>query len=86
MRSGWEDTGTVIRPRTGPNSNHYPYDQGSFQLMRNGNHLLTDPGVRHSGYYQNLDYLIYNIQAMAHNVLLIDHDPESQILLIMTMV
>ena len=78
MRSGWEDTGTVISTRTGPNSNHYHYDQGSFQLMTNGNHLLTDPGVGHLGYYQNLDYLIYNIQAIAHNVLLIDHDPESQ--------
>lgn len=78
MRSGWEDSGTVISTRTGPNSNHYHYDQGSFQMMTNGNELLTDPGVGYGGYYANLDYLIYNIQAIAHNVLLIDHDPESQ--------
>lgn len=78
MRSGWDDTSTVISMRTGPNSNHYHYDQGSFQVMTNGNHLLTDPGIGHWGYYANLDYQIYNIQAIAHNVLLVDHDPESQ--------
>ena len=78
MRSGWGDTATVISTRTGPNSNHYHYDQGSFQLMTNGDHLLTDPGIGYLGYYANLDYLIYNIQAIAHNVLLVDHDPESQ--------
>jgi hypothetical protein len=78
MRSGWDDSSTVISTRTGPNSNHYHYDQGSFQLMTNGEHLLTDPGIGYLGYYANLDYLIYNIQAIAHNVLLVDHDPESQ--------
>jgi len=78
MRSGWSDSSTVITTRVGPNSNHYHYDQGSFQVMTNGNELLADPGVGRSGYYANLDYLIYNIQAIGHNVLLVDHDPESQ--------
>lgn len=78
MRSGWDDTCTVISTRTGPHSNHYHHDQGSFQVMTNGNHLLTDPGIGYLGYYANLDYQIYNIQAIAHNVLLVDHDPESQ--------
>jgi hypothetical protein len=78
MRSGWDDPSTIISTRVGPNSNHYHYDQGSFQIMTNGETLLTDPGVGSGGYYTNLDYLVYNIQAIAHNVLLVDHDPESQ--------
>lgn len=78
MRSGWGDSSTVISTRTGPNSNHYHRDQGSFQVMTNKTELLTDPGIGYSGYYANLDYQIYNIQAIAHNVLLVDHDPESQ--------
>ena len=79
MRSGWSDASTVISTRVGPNSNHYHYDQGSFQVMTNGNELLTDPGIGHLGYYANLDYQIYNTQAIGHNVLLVDHDPESQV-------
>jgi hypothetical protein len=78
MRSGWDNASTVISTRVGSNSNHYHYDQGSFQVMTNGDALLTDPGVGPGGYYANLDYLIYNIQAIGHNVLLVDHDPESQ--------
>ncbi|MEP6596137.1 MAG: DUF4962 domain-containing protein, partial [Ginsengibacter sp.] len=78
MRSGWDDQSSIISVRTGPNSNHYHLDQGSFQIMTNGETLLTDPGVGPGGYYTNLDYLIYNIQAIGHNVLLVDHDPESQ--------
>lgn len=77
MRSGWDDKSSIISTRVGPNSNHYHYDQGSFQIMTNGEVLITDPG-HGGGYYANLDFLIYNIQAIAHNVMLVDHDPESQ--------
>ncbi|MEJ7693940.1 DUF4962 domain-containing protein [Daejeonella sp.] len=78
MRSGWEEPATIITTRVGPNSNHYHYDQGSFQILTNGEALLTDPGVGNLGYYANLDYLGYNVNAIAHNVMLVDHDPESQ--------
>lgn len=78
MRSGWEDSSTIISVRTGPHSNHYHFDQGTFQLMTNGEELLTDPGVGAGGYYANLDYRMYNIQAIGHNVMLVDHDAESQ--------
>lgn len=78
MRSGWEDSSTIISTRFGPHSNHYHYDQGSFQLMTNGEELLIDPGIGAGGYYANFDYDAYNIQAIAHNVMLIDHDAESQ--------
>ena len=78
MRSGWEDSSTVISIRFGPHSNHYHFDQGSFQIMTNGEVLLDDPGVGPGGYYENLNFNVYNIQAIAHNVMLVDHDAESQ--------
>lgn len=78
MRSGWDDSSTVMSTRVGPNSNHYHYDQGSFQIMKNGETLLTDPAYGPLGYYANLEFLSYHVQAIAHNVMLVDHDPESQ--------
>lgn len=78
MRSGWDDASTVVSTHVGPNGNHFHYDQGSLQIMTNGEFLLTDPGVGTGGYYNNLDYPVYNIQAVGHNVMLIDRDPESQ--------
>lgn len=79
MRSGWDDRSTIISTHTGPATNHYHTDQGSFQIMTNDETLLTDPGVGAGGYYANTFYRIYNIQAIAHNVMLVDYDPESQI-------
>ncbi|MFT4023637.1 MAG: heparinase II/III family protein [Flavihumibacter sp.] len=79
MRSGWDNASTVITTRTGPHSNHYHFDQGSFQIMTNGEELLTDPGIGTGGYYMNTEFLSYNTQSIAHNVLLVDHDPGSQI-------
>lgn len=78
MRNGWDDRSTIISTRVGPNHNHAHYDQGSFQIMTNGEELLTDPGIGSLGYYANLEFLSYDVQAIAHNVMLIDHDPESQ--------
>jgi hypothetical protein len=46
--------------------------------MKNGETLLTDPAYGPLGYYANLEYLSYSVQAIAHNVMLVDHDPESQ--------
>ncbi|MEX2574331.1 MAG: heparinase II/III family protein, partial [Balneolaceae bacterium] len=77
-RSDWSDRATIVHSRTGPNANHYHYDQGSFQIQTNGQALLTDPGIGQGGYYGNLLFTPYNIQAVAHNVLLIDGDPQSQ--------
>ena len=77
MRSGWDDASSIIITKLGPNANHAHYDQGSFQIMCNGETLLTDPGAG-GGHYYDFDYLAYNSQAIAHNVMLVDHDPESQ--------
>jgi hypothetical protein len=78
MRSGWNEASTVISTHVGPHGNHAHFDQGSIQIMTNGEELLTDPGIGPGGYYRNLEYMVYNVQAIAHNVMLIDHDPESQ--------
>ena len=78
MRSGWDDAATILSTRVGPNANHAHYDQGSFQIMKNGETLLADPAYGPLGYYANLEYLSYHVQANAHNVMLVDHDPESQ--------
>ena len=78
MRSGWKEESAVISTHVGPHGNHAHFDQGSFQIMANGDELLTDAGIGAGGYYKNLEYLVYNVQAIAHNVMLIDHDPESQ--------
>jgi hypothetical protein len=78
MRSGWNEASTIISTHVGPHGNHAHFDQGSFQIMTNGEELLTDPGIGPGGYYRNLEYMVYNVQAIAHNVMLIDHDPESQ--------
>lgn len=78
MRSGWDQKSTIISSHVGPHGNHAHFDQGSFQIMTNGDQLLTDAGIGAGGYYKNLEYLVYNIQSIAHNVMLIDHDPESQ--------
>lgn len=78
MRSGWNENSTVISTHVGPHGNHAHFDQGSFQIMTNGEQLLTDPGIGPGGYYRNLEYMVYNVQSIAHNVMLVDHDPESQ--------
>lgn len=79
LRSGWKENATIISAKVGPHGNHAHFDQGSFQIMTNGEQLLTDAGIGAGGYYKNLEYLVYNVQAIAHNVMLVDHDPESQV-------
>ena len=77
MRSGWSDSSTVMIFKSGPNSNHYHVDQGTFYLMANGEELLSDAG-HGSSYYANPFYACYYTQPIGHNVMLIDNDAESQ--------
>jgi hypothetical protein len=76
MRSGWDEAATIIIFKSGPNSNHYHYDQGNFVIRTNGEELLQDPGTG-GGYYQPY-YRIYNSMTVGHNTLLLDMDSESQ--------
>ncbi len=77
MRSGWEDAGSILAFRCGPNSNHYHNDQGTFSLFTNGTELLSDAG-HGSSYYANLYYPCYYTQGIGHNTMLIDGIAESQ--------
>jgi hypothetical protein len=77
MRSGWEDTGSILAFRCGPNSNHYHYDQGTFFLFTNGQELLSDAG-HGSSYYANLYYQCFYIQPIGHNTMIVDGNAESQ--------
>ena len=82
MRSGWSDEGTILAFKSGPNSNHYHLDQGSLIMMTNGELLLSEAGLESirgfQAYYGNPYYRAYDIQAMGHNVMIVDGDPESQ--------
>ena len=77
MRSDWQDEGSIMIFKCGPNSNHYHLDQGTFVIMTNGTELLSDAGHSNS-YYANLYYPCYYTQAIGHNVMLVDMNPESQ--------
>ena len=77
MRSDWKDDGSIVIFKCGPNSNHYHLDEGTFVIMTNGDELLSDAG-HSNGYYSNLYYPCYYTQAVGHNVMLVDMNPESQ--------
>lgn len=77
MRSGWDDSGSILIYKAGPNGNHYHYDQGTILLTHNGEELLSDAG-HSSSYYANLYYPGYYTQAIGHNVMLVDMNAESQ--------
>ncbi len=76
-RTSWEDTGSVMIFKAGPNGNHYHADQGTILLTHNGEELLSDAG-HSSDYYGNLYFPGYYTQAVGHNVMLVDMNAESQ--------
>jgi hypothetical protein len=76
-RTSWEDSGTVMIFKAGPNGNHYHTDQGTILLTHNGEELLSDAG-HSSDYYGNLYFPGYYTQAIGHNVMLVDMNAESQ--------
>lgn len=76
LRSGWDPEATVFIYRAGPNFNHNHIDAGTFFLASRGELLLSEAGVSH--YYNDPHYKSHFIQAIGHNVMLVDGDPESQ--------
>jgi hypothetical protein len=76
-RSSWDDSGSILIYKAGPNGNHYHLDQGTILLTHNGEELLSDAG-HSSSYYANLYYPGYYTQAIGHNVMLVDMNAESQ--------
>jgi hypothetical protein len=76
FRSGWDENALIFALKTGPHSNHYHLDQGTFWLLYNGETLLSEAG--YVNYYTNLYYRQFNIQPISHNTLLLNGYPESQ--------
>ena len=76
-RTSWEDSGSILIFKAGPNGNHFHADQGTILLSHNGEELLSDAG-HSSDYYANLYFPGYYTQAVGHNVMLVDMNAESQ--------
>jgi hypothetical protein len=78
LRDDWSPEASVIAMRAGRNFNHNHADEGSIFFARWGKLWLGEAG--YADYYKDPAYATFNIQAVGHNTLLIDGDPESQII------
>jgi len=76
FRTGWGADDFVFLFRAGPNFNHNHADQGSFLLTAFGEPLVTEAGWSH--YYNDPHYATFFTQAIGHNTVIVDGDPESQ--------
>ena len=78
FRSAWGEDSITLLFRAGPNFNHHHADQGSFLITAFGEPLVTEAGW--SDYYKDPYYATFFTQAVGHNTVLVDGNPESQIL------
>ncbi len=78
FRTGWKKDDLVFLYRAGANFNHNHADQGAFLLTAFGEPLITEAGW--SDYYKDPYYTTFFTQAAGHNTVLVDGNPESQIL------
>ena len=78
LRDSWTPDASVIAMRAGPNFNHNHADEGSLFFVRNGKVWLGEAG--YADYYKDPSYQTFNIQAIGHNTLLVDNNPESQVI------
>ncbi len=76
FRSSWDKDAIIFLYRAGPNFNHHHSDQGSFLLNAFGENLVTEAGW--SDYYKDPYYVTFFTQAVGHNTVLVDGNPESQ--------
>lgn len=76
FRTGWGEDDAILLYRAGPNFNHNHADQGSFLIRALGENLVGEAG--YADYYKDPYYDSYFKQAIGHNTVLVDHDPESQ--------
>ncbi|HEV8366606.1 MAG TPA: heparinase II/III family protein [Pyrinomonadaceae bacterium] len=76
FRSGWAADDMVFLFRAGPTFNHHHSDQGSFLLTAFGEALISEAGW--SDYYKDPYYATFFTQAVGHNTVLVDGNPESQ--------
>ncbi len=78
FRTGWDKDDLVFLFHAGANFNHNHADQGAFLLTAFGEPLITEAGW--SDYYKDPYYTTFFTQAAGHNTVLVDGNPESQIL------
>lgn len=78
FRTGWGEDSITMLFRAGPNFNHHHADQGSFLITAFGEPLVTEAGW--SDYYKDPYYATFFTQAAGHNTVLVDGNPESQII------
>ena len=78
FRTGWDKDSITMLFRAGPNFNHHHADQGSFLITAFGEPLVTEAGW--SDYYKDPYYATFFTQAVGHNTVLINGDPESQVI------
>ena len=76
LRDSWSPESQVIAMRAGPNFNHNHADQGSLFYAWNNRLWIGEAG--YADYYKDPNYPTYNIQAIGHNTILVDDDPQSQ--------
>ena len=78
FRTGWGRDDAVLLYRAGPTFNHNHADQGSFLLTAFGENLVSEAGW--SDYYKDPYYATYFTQAVGHNTVLVNGNPESQVI------
>ncbi len=78
FRTGWGEDSITMLFRAGPNFNHHHADQGSFLITAFGEPLVTEAGW--SDYYKDPYYATFFTQAVGHNTVLVDGNPESQVI------
>jgi len=76
FRTSWGEDSVTMLFRAGPNFNHHHADQGAFLISAYGEVLATEAGW--SDYYKDPYYATYFTQAIGHNTVLVDGNPESQ--------
>jgi hypothetical protein len=76
FRGGWEKDDALLLFRAGPTFNHNHADQGAFLFRALGETLAGEAGW--SDYYKDPYYTSFFIQAVGHNTVLVDGNPESQ--------
>jgi hypothetical protein len=76
FRMGWERDDPALLFRAGPTFNHNHADQGAFLFRAYGETLATEAGW--SDYYKDPYYATFFTQAVGHNTVLVNGDPESQ--------
>lgn len=76
FRTGWGAEEIAMLFRAGANFNHHHADQGAFLISAFGEPLVTEAGW--SDYYKDPYYATFFTQAVGHNTVLVDGNPESQ--------